>query len=87
MEKTTKLIQGNLDEDTARGEEFIANNGNIYILYIENEKTFEPGLPNRRRAYALTQRGNRSLETKFSYSSSTEVLKQELKFEINKQLS
>lgn len=66
-------------------EEYIADNGNTYVLEVEEEiETFGP--TSRRRATAKDFRGIVVLRGPFSFASSTEILFDELKFRLDNNL-
>lgn len=82
-EATVQEIQPPIKEDPS--EEYVAENGKIYtITVITVPDTFDRAP--RRQAIAKNQQGIVVLTGPASFSSSVQILKEELKFRIDKQL-
>ena len=75
-----------LDNNTGTSDETYTNARNTqYTIRIENDPN-SPSIAPRRRAIALDRRGVAVLKGPYSFSSSEEILKKELKFRIDNQL-
>lgn len=86
-EDREKVYDGTgLDNNTGTSDETYTNARNTqYTIRIENDPD-SPSIAPRRRAIALDRRGVAVLKGPYSFSSSEEILKKELKFRIDNQL-
>ena len=86
-EDRDKVYEGTgLDNNTGTSDETYTNARNTqYTIRIVNDPD-SPSIAPRRRAIALDRRGVAVLKGPYSFSSSEEILKKELKFRIDNQL-